>query len=154
MSEDFSAFRKMVARAGALLNKIENSALDESKPGYVLNDFGSYDSMRLVDSLLELYSEMLKSEFANDTIRYQYAGFLCRERRYEESIDAYSRVLAESSNPTLIRAAHCFLGACYIRTGNLTFAKNHVESYNQLCEQAGMPFMKTSIEKLSPKRDL
>lgn len=135
--------RKLVAQITKLSVKIEQSAVDEEKPGYVRNRFGSYDRSDLTTKLFESFSQLLNKSPEEEYFRYLFAGALARSNRLPEAEAEYRSLRTRGG--TYGKHAEHMLVSVYLQLGDTISAAEALQKYNERMTADGFPQLQRQL---------
>jgi hypothetical protein len=134
----------------AALQKIENRLelgdCDEPRAGFEPNWFGGFDRADLRRELLAGYEALVDRFPGVPDFRYRYAGALARAVRLDDARAVYA-ALVETMD-----SARLMLAMVQLAPGDEQAAADTLSAYNARCVEQGMPFMQSTLDKISLRR--
>ena len=142
---------EMKKRLSAILRlerRIEATMSEEPKPGFALNQWGSYDHAPTREKVLAEYERLVLDAPEEEYFRYLHAGALSRARQFDRALDAYGALVIAGGN----HAHHARLMLCLVHwfKGERLEAQRALDTYNAACVARGERPRHTRIEQMFP----
>ena len=130
---------KILARADALMNRLENSEVDSPKSGYAVNAYGYYYKTATFEKMLALVEEAEALSHLDGACAYSRAGFHQWAGNFERSAELYAQVV--ESWPQYAQSARTMLATALGRLGRLAEAQRVIDEHNRVLAENPMPGM-------------
>ena len=146
MESSTTQARKRIASLLRLVRRIEESAIEEFRPGYIRNQFGGYDDEKATQKLLTRFEELISEAPDDDYLVYLFAGALARASRYEESVELYQRL--SKANGQYADSSAMLLPLVFWLSGDRSAAEAALDNYNAPLLEKGIAPRHERVEQM------
>ena len=146
MSTSSKVTMKRLATLMRLGRRIEMSASDDPRPGFIRNQFGSFDDAVATEKLLLGFRELIEMNPSDEHVRYLYAGALSRACQFAESIQMYQSLVKEDGQ--LSSPSAMLLPVVYWLSGDKLAAQEALNAYNAPFIEKGIAPLHERVEQM------